>query len=440
VTKSGDGDDNDPDVFPGQTKYFSQGYSRQSTISFDYDCSGAEEQQSAGFVKATNCTVVDQQYSKGVTVLEVGGRGGAVLDGRFNTGDDARRKLGGFDFGAYMAVHLADARFDVSWMRVVAKRSDPKTPVDMLRGAACVYVDIFGACVDAWYMRGDVQYRMPIQTSTSQVLYGGLLVGLREGLPEGLLHEAVDRRGLRDRDPLAGRLRDDAVFEQALEAAAEVAWVLAYSAHDLVDVAELRDRERRGHEVAEDARRLEVLRDARASGRDDFEVIEREVARSERVDREPLGVARVTAGAHERREVGPHERVVRDGDDAHARITTGFPERAELLEVDVAGREPCLFGELARGGGVEVLALIAVAVAHAHEAAGQRPRAFEGIRRAAHEQHAELRVDHAEDGEIDRDRWAREIGGLVVAEKRPLFRAGPARSGGRHDELDRICL
>lgn len=128
-------------------------------------------------------THVGYQYLKGVTVLEVGGHGGAILDGRFNTGDDARRKLGGFDFGAYMAVHLPDARFDVSWMRVVAKRSDPKTPVDMLRGAACVYVDIFGACVDAWYMRGDVQYHMPIQTSTSQVLYGGLLIGLREGLP-----------------------------------------------------------------------------------------------------------------------------------------------------------------------------------------------------------------------------------------------------------------
>lgn len=60
VTKSGDCNDNDPNVFPGQTKFFTQGYSRQNTTSFDYDCSGAEEQQSAGFVKATNCTVVNQ--------------------------------------------------------------------------------------------------------------------------------------------------------------------------------------------------------------------------------------------------------------------------------------------------------------------------------------------------------------------------------------------
>jgi hypothetical protein len=124
--------------------------------------------------------MVGYQYLRGPTVLEIGGRGGAVVEGRFNTGDDARRRLGGLDYGAYVAAHFTDARVDVWWMRVLAKRSDPKTPVDVIRGAACGYVGMFGACADAWFMRGDVQYGMPIRTSTSEAFYAGLLLGLRE--------------------------------------------------------------------------------------------------------------------------------------------------------------------------------------------------------------------------------------------------------------------
>jgi hypothetical protein len=67
---------------------------------------------------------------------------------------------------------------------LAAKRSDPKTPVDVVRGAACGYFGIFGAGADLWHRRGDVQCGIPVQTSTSEALYGDVLLGLRE--PRGV--------------------------------------------------------------------------------------------------------------------------------------------------------------------------------------------------------------------------------------------------------------
>lgn len=46
VTTTGDCDDEDPDVHPGQTTYFPAPYQRPNgTFSFDYDCSTAEDQR-----------------------------------------------------------------------------------------------------------------------------------------------------------------------------------------------------------------------------------------------------------------------------------------------------------------------------------------------------------------------------------------------------------
>jgi hypothetical protein len=59
VTKAGDCNDDSEQVFTGQSKFFAQPYSRSggSGSSFDYDCSGSEEQGSV-FTKASTCTVV----------------------------------------------------------------------------------------------------------------------------------------------------------------------------------------------------------------------------------------------------------------------------------------------------------------------------------------------------------------------------------------------
>lgn len=61
VTKGGDCDDDNPDVFPGQTEYFTEAYTPKSGGSgptFDYDCSKKEEQPPPAKTKASACTLV----------------------------------------------------------------------------------------------------------------------------------------------------------------------------------------------------------------------------------------------------------------------------------------------------------------------------------------------------------------------------------------------
>jgi hypothetical protein len=59
VTKGGDCDDDDKDVFPGQTEYFANPYARSgSTHSFDYNCNATEEQKLPAHKAATTCTFV----------------------------------------------------------------------------------------------------------------------------------------------------------------------------------------------------------------------------------------------------------------------------------------------------------------------------------------------------------------------------------------------
>lgn len=58
VTKGGDCDDASPHVFPGQTQYFAEPYETSSGArSFDYDCSGAEDEKPPPHKVATPCAV-----------------------------------------------------------------------------------------------------------------------------------------------------------------------------------------------------------------------------------------------------------------------------------------------------------------------------------------------------------------------------------------------
>jgi hypothetical protein len=57
ATKGGDCDDQDKDVFPGQTKYFGASYSKGGGArSFDYDCNSKEDQKPPVRKAATPCT------------------------------------------------------------------------------------------------------------------------------------------------------------------------------------------------------------------------------------------------------------------------------------------------------------------------------------------------------------------------------------------------
>ena len=79
VTKGGDCADNNPDIFPGQTKYFDQGFSKGNGIkSFDYNCSASEEQE-APAEKAASLCVVAGNGCAGDGYIPVP-RGGAGVD------------------------------------------------------------------------------------------------------------------------------------------------------------------------------------------------------------------------------------------------------------------------------------------------------------------------------------------------------------------------
>lgn len=58
ITKGGDCDDDRKDVFPGQTAYFHESYTdANGKASFDYDCSGKEEQSPPPRKAAGTCAV-----------------------------------------------------------------------------------------------------------------------------------------------------------------------------------------------------------------------------------------------------------------------------------------------------------------------------------------------------------------------------------------------
>lgn len=134
---------------------------------------------------------VGYQVLEGRNVVEIGGRIAPVLTGRYNTGDSQRRELGtSFEGGGYVALHSAFGRIDASYTRIEARKTDPGTPVDVLRGSACAYVGVVALCGDAMYVRGDqAPPALPVVTGPTsgppaaidpeaKSLYAGVTLGL----------------------------------------------------------------------------------------------------------------------------------------------------------------------------------------------------------------------------------------------------------------------
>lgn len=85
--------------------------------------------------------------------LEVAGRGGAVLVGRYNAGD-GRRKLGNsLEYGGYATLRWEDAQLELDLTRVALR---PGAPVDSVTGLLCSVARPLGMCLDARFYRGDV--------------------------------------------------------------------------------------------------------------------------------------------------------------------------------------------------------------------------------------------------------------------------------------------
>ncbi len=110
-------------------------------------------------------------------LFEVAGRGGVVLAGRFNTGDEASRKLGADgELGGLATLQVEHFRLSATGMRIFSHHA-PGSPVDALRGQLCVEpLEGLLLCGDAAHHRGEV--RIPGGTvSDSTVRYLGLSLG-----------------------------------------------------------------------------------------------------------------------------------------------------------------------------------------------------------------------------------------------------------------------
>lgn len=124
---------------------------------------------------------VGYQYAPNdFTILEVGGRGGAMITGRYNTGDRTKRELGGgtLEWGFYGAAHTKWTRFDLSYTRIQADDNYPGGVVGTLRGTGCGYIGRLGICADAMYVNGKGYIGLPRVPLDVATIYGGITVGL----------------------------------------------------------------------------------------------------------------------------------------------------------------------------------------------------------------------------------------------------------------------
>ena len=124
---------------------------------------------------------VGYQYTPSLyTILELGGRGGAVISGRYNTGHRTRRELGdgSFEWGFYGAAHTKHSRFDLSYTRIQADDNYPGGAVGTLRGVGCGYVSRLGVCGDVMIITGKGYIGLPRVPFDVTTVYAGLTVGV----------------------------------------------------------------------------------------------------------------------------------------------------------------------------------------------------------------------------------------------------------------------
>ena len=107
-----------------------------------------------------------------------------MLDGRFNVGDHAHRRLGSSSgYGAYADAFLGPLAGTIEWIHTAAE-SQPATAVNDVAGHICLGTGTakkeygFGLCFDGRHTTGDVRFGNPIQTAGGHETYLGLTIGL----------------------------------------------------------------------------------------------------------------------------------------------------------------------------------------------------------------------------------------------------------------------
>jgi len=122
--------------------------------------------------------------SKNGLVLEIGGTAAPMLDGRFNTGDEGRRRLGSSGgYGAYADLFIGPIAGTLEWTHTAAV-SQPKTAVNELSGHVCLATGAakkeygLGLCFDGRATSGDVGFGDPFRTTDARSTYLGITLGL----------------------------------------------------------------------------------------------------------------------------------------------------------------------------------------------------------------------------------------------------------------------
>lgn len=120
---------------------------------------------------------VGYQYMRGTTVFELGVTTGVVLTGRWRAGDAERRRLGGFETGAYVAVQVPWVRLGASATRLP---TDDRlvSPVDVAQGTLCFMSAPVAICADARAMRAEAIVASGAPPREVRAFYGGLVLGL----------------------------------------------------------------------------------------------------------------------------------------------------------------------------------------------------------------------------------------------------------------------
>lgn len=114
--------------------------------------------------------------------FELAGRVGPVLAGRFNTGDDAERKLGkSFEVGGHLGMHSEPLHLELEHTHVLA--DGDLGDVDLLSARLCGDAWVLQLCMDGRVGRGDAEVpgRGPLADNPVTSFYGGMSLGVRDG-------------------------------------------------------------------------------------------------------------------------------------------------------------------------------------------------------------------------------------------------------------------
>lgn len=96
------------------------------------------------------------QYLDGKTAIEGGIRGGPILTGRYNPGDNGHRRLNGsFEVGLFASATVSILKMEATVMRIDASGNGTGRPVDVARGSFCALAGKVGICGDLMGIRGD---------------------------------------------------------------------------------------------------------------------------------------------------------------------------------------------------------------------------------------------------------------------------------------------